>query len=263
MDALQPPQVRVNETVISASAIAAEMQYHPAPNLQQAWHEAATALVVRELLHQEADRLGVVARDDDDDSEETLFQALLAREVTIPTPDDETCRRYWAANRDRFRGGDVYEAAHILFAAPPEDKDARDAARRGAEETLALVLADPARFAALARERSGCPSGAQGGLLGQQSRGDLVPEFETFVLALEEGQICPVPVETRYGFHILRLDRLVHGERLPFDAASPRIADHLRSHAWQRAVSQYLRILAGRARIEGVAIDGAASPLVQ
>lgn len=263
MDTLQPPEVRVNDTVISAAAIAAEMQYHPAQSLKQAWQEAATALVVRELLRQEAERLGIAADDDEAEGEEAVFRTLLVQAVTIPTPDEETCRRYWAANRDRFRGVDVYEAAHILFAASPDATEARTTARRQAEETLALVLAEPARFAALARERSACPSGAQGGLLGQQSRGDLVPEFETFALALEEGQICPVPAETRYGFHIMRLDRLAHGERLSFDAAASRIADHLRSHAWQRAVSQYLRILAGRARIGGVAIDGAASPLVQ
>ena len=130
-------------------------------------------------------------------------------------------------------------------------------------ETLRQVLAQPERFAALAREHSACPSGASGGLLGQQSRGDLVPEIETFIVALEEGQICPVQVETRYGFHVLRLDRFRRGEVLPFETAEPMIERQLRIQSWQRAVSQYLRILAGRAEISGIAIADSPSPLVQ
>jgi len=90
-----------------------------------------------------------------------------------------------------------------------------------------------------------------------------VPEIETFVVALEEGQICPVPIETRYGFHLLRLDRFKRGEVLPFETAGPLIERQLRSQSWQRAVSQYIRILAGRSDIAGISIDVASSPLVQ
>lgn len=257
-------RVLVNGVEIAPNAIAAEMQYHPAKDREQAWTAAATALVIRALLRQEAERLGVTAEGEDgENAEEATIQALLAREIATPEPDDATCERYWAANRAKFKSPDLYEAAHILFAARPDDEAAREAAKKAAAETLALLKEDSARFAALAKERSACPSGANGGLLGPQSRGDLVPEFETFVLALEEGQICPVPIATRYGFHVLRLDRLARGQELPFPAVAPRIARELSSRSWQRAVSQYLRVLAGRADISGLAIDAADSPLVQ
>ena len=260
--------VTVNGAEIPARAIAAEMQYHPASSQEEAWRQAATALVVRELLLQEAVRLGLTPAVDDGatgagEAEEALITSLLAREVTTPEADEEACRRYWAANRGKFRSPDVYEAAHILFAAVPDDEAARERAKTAALETLALLEKDPDRFAALARERSACPSAASGGLLGQQNRGDLVPEIETFVLAMEEGQICPVPIPTRYGYHLLRLDRLARGVALPFETAAPQIAQQLSALSWQRAVSQYLRILAGRARIEGLAFDAAATPLVQ
>jgi peptidyl-prolyl cis-trans isomerase C len=265
--------IRVNNQEIPAAAIAAEMQYHPAPSQDQAWEAAATALVVRQLLLQEARRLGlapadVVPADDADEdrdmlAEEALIRDLLAREITTPEPDEATCRRYWQANQAKFRAPNVYEAAHILFAAPAEDTTAREAARQAASATLREVLDRPDSFASCAKERSACPSGASGGLLGQQSQGDLVPEIETFVMALEEGQICPVPVETRYGFHVLRLDRLKRGEVLPFETAGPLIERQLRTQSWQRAVSQYLRILAGRSDISGLSLDTADSPLVQ
>lgn len=259
--------IRVNHAEINPAAIAAEMQYHPAPSREEAWQAAATALVVRQLLLQEAERLGLTADDSaaepEEGAEEALIRQLLAREIVTPDPDAAICERYWQANQAKFRAPDVYEAAHILLTAAAEDEAARAAARQAAAETLQQALARPERFAALARERSACPSGASGGLLGQQSRGDLVPEIETFIVALEEGQICPVPIETRYGFHVLRLDRFRRGEVLPLETAGPVIERQLRSQSWQRAVSQYLRILAGRAEISGIVIAETSSPLVQ
>lgn len=231
------------------------MQYHPAPSQEQAWNEAPTALVIRELLLLEAARLGVEAPDATEAGEEALIEALLAREVAAPEPDEAACRRYGSENPSKFRAPDVYEAAHILFAAPPDDEAAQALAMRAATETLAELKASPKRFAALARERSACPSGASGGLLGQQSRGDLVPEFETFVLALEEGQICPVPVTTRYGCHVLCLDRIARGAVLPFDTVAPHIARYLAARAWRHAVSRYLSTLVTPARIEGLTIE--------
>ncbi|MDR3435113.1 peptidylprolyl isomerase [Telmatospirillum sp.] len=256
----------VNGTEIPPQAIAAEMQYHPAPTREQAWTEAAVALVIRQLLLQEAARHGIVLDADTDeeaDREEAVIQELLAREVATPDADEATCRRYWSANPAKFTTPDVYEAAHILFPASPDDPPSYEAAKRAATETLALLQQDPGRFAALARERSACPSAAAEGRLGQLSRGDLVPEIETFVVALQEGQICPVPIATRYGYHVLRVDRFVAGSVLPFEAAAPRVERLLASQSWQRGVSQYLRVLAGRARIEGLVIDAALTPLVQ
>jgi len=256
--------VTVDGVEIPASAIAAEMQYHPASDREAAWQDAATALVLRQLLLREAARLAIAAEPDGEGApEEATIRALIRREVATPQPDDATLRRYWTANRARFRAPDVYEAAHILFAAAPEDEAARARAKAAASEALAVLGDAPERFAALAAERSDCPSRSAGGRLGQQSRGDLVAEIETFVFALEEGQICPVPVASRYGFHVLRLDRRVIGGDLPFESARPRVEAVLASQCWQRAVSQYLRILAGRSEIGGIDLPAAATPLVQ
>jgi peptidyl-prolyl cis-trans isomerase C len=62
---------------------------------------------------------------------------------------------------------------------------------------------------------------------------------------------------------VLRLDRLVRGAALAFETARPLVERHLATRSWQRAISQYLHLLAGRARIEGFAVDGASTPLVQ
>ncbi len=114
------------------------MQHHAAPKPIAAWQQAARALVVRELLLQEARRVGIAPQPMSDASgrretdEEAMIRGLIEREVTVPEPDEETCRRYYENNRARFRSADIYEAAHILFAALPADAQAYAQARADA-----------------------------------------------------------------------------------------------------------------------------------
>ena len=69
--------------------------------------------------------------------EEAVIRGLIEHEVNVPEPDDDTCRRYYERNRARFRSADIYEAAHILFAALPADREAHAQARADAVAVLA------------------------------------------------------------------------------------------------------------------------------
>lgn len=247
----------VNGIVIPDDAVHAEMQYHPAADLDAARRAAAEALVVRRLLIDEARRQGLPGDDD------ALIAALIEEEVSVPDPDETTCRRYFEANRKRFRSPDLFEAQHILIAAAPDDDEARVAGRARARELIATLERDPAAFGRLAREHSACSSRTADGHLGQVTRGSTVPEFETFLFSLDEGEICAEPVESRYGLHVVRLIKRVLGRDLPFEAARPRVAEFLRDRAWRTALRQYIAVLAGQAEIEGVEIERATSPLVQ
>jgi peptidyl-prolyl cis-trans isomerase C len=263
--------VFVNGIELSDHAINAELQYHPASSVEEAREAAARALAVRELLLQAARRLGIEEPDSLENGEaderetrdEALIRTLLAREVKTPEPDEATCRRFYDNNLQRFRSPDLFEAAHILFPADPEDADATARAKQQAAAALGEVLAAPQRFADLARELSACSSAAHGGNLGQISRGQTVPEIETFLFNIEEGQTCPVPVKTRFGYHVLRLDRRIEGRQLPFEVVRDKIADYLREHVWRHAISQYLQLLVGQAEIRGIELNGASTPLVQ
>lgn len=248
--------ITVNGVTIPDSAVHAEMQYHPARDATAAQRQAATALVVRELLAQAARAHGL-------DADEAGIAALLERELRLPDPDEASCRRYYDNNRKRFRSPDLLEAQHILIAAAPDDAEARAAAQAKAESLRVMVERDPSGFERLAREHSDCPSKNQGGHLGQMARGSTVPEFETFLFSLDAGELCAQPVPSRYGFHVVRLLRREAGRDLPFEHVRAHIAEYLRESAWRRAVHQYIQVLAGRARIDGIAFDGAASPLVQ
>jgi peptidyl-prolyl cis-trans isomerase C len=263
------PRIRVDGVAISESAIAAEMQHHPAATGAEAYEEAVTALVIRQVLLHEARRQAVSPKPQTDAAgrretdEEATIRELLAREIRVPEVDDEACRRYFENNRKSFRSPELFEAAHILYAADAKDEDGIAHALSSAERALQRLQEKPERFAEIAKAESDCSSGRDGGSLGQLALGESVPEFETFLVNLEPGQLCPVPVKTRFGAHVLRLDRRVEGHDLPYEAVKDRIAAYLAEQVWRRAVRQYLQLLIGRADIQGIDIAGADSPLVQ
>lgn len=259
----EPSPVSVNGVVISREEIARELQNHPAEKPVHAWQEAARALAVRELLLQEARRLGLAAQTALDEKgrreteEEALIRTLVAQEIRVPEPDEETNRRYYRQNLHCFRSASIYEAAHILFAAPQGDQAGYAIACDKAKKALAEIRRNPGRFGDLAKLHSACPSGAHGGNLGQITAGQTTPEFERALFALEPGQITEEPVPTRYGWHIIRLDRKVEGRQLPFELVAERIADYLREQVMRRATAQYIARLVSRAHVTGIEIAGA------
>ena len=266
----RPKTISVNGTIIPREAIARETQNHPASKPIEAWQAAARALAIRELLLQEARRLNITATpvSDAEGRRETgdvaLIRTLIEREVQTPQPDEDNCRRYFEHNRKRFRSPDLFEVAHILIAAAPRDSSARNEAREKAEAVLRDLAEHPEAFVALARAHSACPSREVGGSLGQIGPGQTVPEFEAALAQAPVGTIAPTPVESRYGFHIVRVDRRIEGRDLPFEIAHPRIADYLAESVQHTAARQYVSVLASRASLVGVVLDGTpSSPLMQ
>ena len=162
-------------------------------------------------------------------------------------------------NRARFRSADIYEASHILIAARRDRPEAFMAARERATALLFRLQETPALFGELAVAHSDCPSAASGGNLGQLTAGATTPEFEKALLALQPGETSRTPVETRYGFHIIRLDRHIHGRELPFAAVHERIAEYLVERSRHLAIAQYVARLAARARLSGIDLPTAAS----
>ena len=249
--------ISVNGIAIAREDISREAQNHRAETPAAAWTEAAQALVIRQLLLQEARRQelspepatdGEGRRETD---EEALIRALVEREVKTPTPDEPACRRYYEQNRAKFRSSDLYEVAHILIAANADDVEAK---RKQALALIEFLTRNPSAFADVARKNSACPSREQGGNLGQISRGQTVPEFERALAKATPGVLAPEPIHTRYGFHVVRLDRRIEGEALPYETVAARIAAYLDETCRRRAVAQYIGILAGQARIEGFSL---------
>ncbi|QNM95151.1 peptidylprolyl isomerase [Chitinimonas koreensis] len=246
--------VIVNGVELSDADMERELPGHrDAPNPLR---RAATALVLRRVLLDEAHRLGLPAA-----GEEAAIAALLAAEAPVPLPDEETCRRHYRQHPEHFTVGELVEAGHILFQVTLRVPLA--ALRALAERTLAELLAEPERFEERARALSNCPSGELGGNLGQLGRGDTVPEFERVLFAMQPGQILPRLLETRFGLHIVRTGRRAEGRLLPYERVAETIAAALHQASQDTAWRQYLQLLVGRARIEGIELEGAESLLVQ
>ncbi|MCB1676732.1 MAG: peptidylprolyl isomerase [Halioglobus sp.] len=252
--------VSVNGVAISAGEINLESANYEGGTIPERQHQAALALVMRELLRQralECDLLNTTGEPDD-----SVVDELLERELDLPQPDENACRRYFEQNRARFRGEDRAELRHILLPAHPDDPEERGRVCQRAQDLIASLQNGSGDFAELAREHSVCPSRAQGGALGWIGRGQTVPEFESTVLRLPVG-LAGKPLESRYGWHVVDvLDRQT-GTPLPFSQVRGDIARYLAQETRSRAIRQYLQLLVGRAEIEGIDLDGATSPLVR
>lgn len=268
-EVLEHPAVLVNGCAIDPSSIAAEAQNHPAPDARSAWEGAARALVFRQLLLDEADRLEIMSVGLVDAEgrklaeEDSRIEALLEQEVRCPHADAATIQRFYERHADRFTSPTLVEAEHILFAASPDDDLAYGLATGDARMTIRALMAEPGRFAELALRHSACPSKEQGGNLGQIGPGQTVKEFEDVLFGLGEGELHPEPVKTRFGVHVIRAGRRMEGERLSLELVRDKIGQYLEEASWRRAVTQYLAILASQAKVEGIDIGGADGPLVQ
>lgn len=265
----KPKAVTVNSIEIPRAEIARETQNHPAKSPIEAWKAAAQALAIRELLLQEARSLNIAAQPMEDDEgrreteDESLVRLVIESGVITPKASVDDCERYYTQNLRRFRSPAVFEASHILLIAPPGDAKARTTARSQAVLVIAELQANPAAFAALARQHSACPSREVGGNLGQIGPGQTVPEFEQALEALVVGVIHREPIESRYGFHVVRLDRRVDGKQLPFEMVHPRIASYLEEHVRRTAIRQYISLLAGRAAVSGIDLAASNTSLLQ
>lgn len=71
-------------------------------------------------------------------------------------------------------------------------------------EELKKKIEGGADFAVMAREHSQCPSGKEGGSLGEFSPGQMVPEFDTVVFNEEVGKVHG-PVKTQFGYHLIEI----------------------------------------------------------
>ena len=147
------------------------------------------------------------------------------------TPPDKEIQGYFNRNaKTRFTHPDQVHARHILIAVPAGATDNEKAAAK----TKALDVLKQAQsggdFAKLAAKYSDDPSNKlQGGDLGSFGRGQMVKPFEDAVFAMKPGQITMV--ETRFGFHIVKLEefKLAHTDTIA--EAKPKIIDELRTQA--------------------------------
>ena len=225
-----------------------------------------------ELLRQAAQRAGLLDAADASTADGVISEAaaaaidaLLEREIELPEPDEDACRRHHAAHQGAYRTGERVRVRHILFAVTPGVDVA--GLRKHAEPIFLDVRCHdggaPDRFADAARKWSNCPSGELGGDLGWLSAADCAPEFGRELFGHVEVGVLPRLVHSRFGLHIVEVLEREAGSARPFEAVRGAVTMALRQQVFVTALRQYLRLLAGEATVEGVDLDAAETPLVQ
>lgn len=225
-----------------------------------------------ELLRQAAQRAGLLDAADASTADGVIseaatraIEALLERELNVPDPTEDACRRHYAAHETAYRTGERARVRHILFAVTPGVDVA--ALRKHAEPIYLDVRCHDGRasdgFAEAARKWSNCPSGEQGGDLGWLEAAECAPEFAREVFGHVEVGVLPRLVHSRFGLHVVEVLEREPGAAQPFESVRGAVAMALRQQTFVTALRQYLSLLAGEAAVEGVELDAADTPLVR
>ena len=237
------------------------------PNAESLRQRACT-----ELLRQAAQAAGLLGAADTPSADgipseaaSAAIEALLERELLLPEPSEEACRRHFAAHSPTYRTGERVHARHILFAVT-QGMDVV-ALRNRAEACLLDVRCHDGSnregFARAARELSNCPSGIDGGDLGWLQTGDCASEFARELFGHTEVGVLPRLVHSRFGLHVVEVLQREPGQAQSFESVRGAAAMALRQQTYITALRQYLQLLAGAAALHGVELDAADTPLVQ
>ena len=133
----------------------------------------------------------------------------------------------------------LYEEA--LEAQPPvEEIHARHILLETEEDANAVIdeLAAGADFAELAQERSIGPSAAQGGDLGYFREDDMVPAFSEAAFALQADEVSPAPVQSQFGWHIIKVEDRRMTEAPSLEDLRPQLEEQVRQQLTQEILGE-------------------------
>lgn len=167
--------------------------------------------------------------------ERLLTNYALEKAVSAVRVTDAEAQAYYTEHAEEFAGEETVTASHILV-------DTEDTARELYEKIASGALS----FEEAAKKYSSCPSKENGGSLGEFSRGQMVPEFDTAVFSMQVGEITSDPVKTQFGYHLIRLDAKTPASPRTFAEVKSMISESLlaekQEKAYQSKINQ-LKIL--------------------
>ena len=195
-------------------------------------------VIAREIFMQEAQKRGLDATDEYKTQIELARQTILIRELfaefqkTSAVTDADVQAEY-----DKFvaaNGGKEYRARHILV----ETKEQAEA--------ILASLKKGGKFEDLAKKQSKDPgSGANGGDLDWAAPGNYVKEFSDAMVALNKGQVSG-PVQSQFGFHIIRLDDVREAQLPTLEEVKPQIVQQMT----QQRMANFQQELRAKAKVE-------------
>ena len=159
---------------------------------------------------------------------ELLFDGVMQRVGSRHAAvHDLDVRLFYEVHNEKFEVPEKRQVRHILITVNPEFEENGPEAARACIDGIKDKLGNrTGRFAGLARKHSECPSALAGGKLGKVTRGQLYPELDAELFAMEEGGISDV-VETEVGFHLLWCEKIDPGTQVQLSRAWPKIVEVL------------------------------------
>lgn len=195
-------------------------------------------LINREILIQEADKLGLGSHADVKSQVEIARQAIVIRALVAdyvkkhPVSDAEIKAEY-----DKFKaqaGDKEYHARHILVEKEDEAK------------AIIVKLKGGAKFEDLAKQSKDPGSAANGGDLDWASPASFVKPFSDAMVALKKGEITETPVKTQYGYHVLKLEDTRPAKIPTMEEVKPQITESIQ----QKKLQEYQQELRSKAKIQ-------------
>ena len=150
---------------------------------------------------------------------QSLARAAIDASLKDVTVSDEEAKKFYDEHPDQFTQPERVHVRHVLIS---DDVTSADAIAKIQADLKAGVSFDE-----VAKSRSLCPSAAQGGDLGEVSKGQMVPEFEAAAFALKNPGDLSEPVKTQFGWHIIRLEGRTPSSVEPFDTVKPQLVQYL------------------------------------
>jgi len=162
---------------------------------------------------------------------------------------DRKITKYYHDNQKDFWEDGKFKVRHILILS---DKDGSPENKRKSYKTINKILSeikDGMNFAQAAKLYSEDVSASSGGVVGYIEKGKMVPQFEEAVFKLKEGEISDV-VETEFGFHIIKVDKIISGRTLPLKEVKGKILSILSSEKQKLVYENWMKELRESAFIE-------------
>lgn len=156
---------------------------------------------------------------------QALRNAYIAQKIDGSITDDVLSSAYEEQFKD-YEGPEEINARHILV------NDKAEA------ENLIKELDGGADFVELAKEKSTGPSGPNGGDLGYFGRGQMVKPFEEAVFALETGAYTKEPVETQFGWHVIKLEDKRRQEKPAFESVAGELRQQIMREQYEAKMAE-------------------------
>jgi peptidyl-prolyl cis-trans isomerase C len=158
-----------------------------------------------------------------------LTQTAINKILSEVRLTDDEIKAYYDVNKELFKTEEAANARHILVNSLEEANEIRS------------KIVEGMNFEMAAMQYSTCPSKAQGGNLGQFTRGRMVPEFEDAAFKLEVGAISE-PVKTQFGYHLIKVENKSEASVKPLEEVYSVIKSELLN---QRESYKYMQFTEG------------------